>query len=290
MKVAGFSIARNVVKFDYPIKEAILSVLPIVDKFYIAVGKSEDETLDYIKSIASNKLEIIETEWDDNIREGGLVLSNESNKAFDAIPNNYDWAFYIQGDEVLHEKYQDEVKLQMNKWIDNKNVEGLLFSYKHFYGSYDYVGDSRRWYRNEIRIIRNNKNIRSYKDAQGFRTTDNRKLSVKKINAEIYHYGWVKPPKAQQEKQKHFNKMWHDDEWIVKNVGNDEEFDYSKIDSLQKFQDTHPIYIKERIKNKNWSFNYDKNKINSSIKSRFLKKVEEKTNWRPGEYKNYKLI
>ena len=78
MKVAGFSIARNVVKFDYPIKEAILSVLPIVDKFYIAVGKSEDETLDYIKSIASNKLEIIETEWDDNIREGGLVLSNES--------------------------------------------------------------------------------------------------------------------------------------------------------------------------------------------------------------------
>ena len=178
----------------------------------------------------------------------------------------------------------------MNKWIDNKNVEGLLFSYKHFYGSYDYVGDSRRWYRNEIRIIRNNKNIRSYKDAQGFRTTDNRKLSVKKINAEIYHYGWVKTPKAQQEKQKHFNKMWHDDEWIVKNVGNDEEFDYSKIDSLQKFQDTHPIYMKERIKNKNWSFNYDKNKINSSIKSRFLKKVEEKTNWRPGEYKNYKLI
>jgi hypothetical protein len=37
--------------------------------------------------------------------------------------------------------------------------------------------------------------IRSYRDAQGFRIND-RKLKVKLIDAYIYHYGWVKPPKG----------------------------------------------------------------------------------------------
>ena len=77
---------------------------------------------------------------------------------------------------------------------DNLLVEGLLFKYTHFYGSYKYVADSRKWYRNEIRIIRNTKNVLSYKDAQGFRKRDNTKLKVKSIDAYIYHYGWVKPP------------------------------------------------------------------------------------------------
>ena len=175
MKVAGFTIARNVIRYDYPIREAILSVLPLVDRFFIAVGKSEDDTLNFIRSIDPVKIEILETEWDDNLREGGKVLSIETNKAFELIPEEYDYAFYIQGDEVLHEKYIEEVKQQMQKWKNEKSVQGLLFSYTHFYGTYEYIGDSRRWYRNEIRIIKNDKQIRSYKDAQGFRTADNKK-------------------------------------------------------------------------------------------------------------------
>ena len=46
--------------------------------------------------------------------------------------------------------------------------KGLLFHYLHFYGTYDYVGDSRKWYDKEIRIIRNDKSIEAFKDAQGF--------------------------------------------------------------------------------------------------------------------------
>ena len=51
----------------------------------------------------------------------------------------------------------------------NLNVDGLLFHYKHFYGSYDYVGSSSQWYKHEIRVIRNDSSFYSYKDAQGFR-------------------------------------------------------------------------------------------------------------------------
>ena len=169
MKVCGFSFVKNAIKYDYPIVEAIASILPICDQVVVAVGVSEDATLELIQNIKSDKIKIIETTWDESLREGGAVLAAETDKAFAAIGEEFDWCFYIQGDEVVHEKYYKEIKSQMQFYLKNENVKGLLFKYLHFYGSYDFVGDSRKWYRREVRIIRNDKNIHSWKDAQGFR-------------------------------------------------------------------------------------------------------------------------
>jgi hypothetical protein len=290
MKVAGFTIIRNAIKFDYPVVEAITSILPICDEFIVAVGNSEDETLQLIKSINSPKIKIIETVWDDSLRQGGQVLAIETNKAFDAISKDVDWCFYIQSDECVHEKHLASIKEAMQKYKDDKQVEGLLFNYVHFYGTYNYVGNSRRWYRKEIRIIKNDKSIRSYKDAQGFRKTDNSKLNVKPISAEIYHYGWVKPPKAQQAKQEHFHKMWHDDEWMKKNIAQVEEFDYSQIDSLEEFKGTHPQVFQNRVKVADWNFKFDQSQIKLSAKDKFLLFIEKTTGWKVGEYKNYKVV
>jgi hypothetical protein len=290
MKVAGFTIIRNAIKFDYPVVEAITSILPICDEFIVAVGNSEDETLQLIKGINSPKIKIIETVWDDSLRQGGQVLAIETNKAFDAISKDVDWCFYIQSDECVHEKHLASIKEAMQKYKDDKQVEGLLFNYVHFYGTYNYVGNSRRWYRKEIRIIKNDKSIRSYKDAQGFRKTDNSKLKVKPISAEIYHYGWVKPPKAQQAKQENFHKMWHDDEWMKKNIAQVEEFDYSQIDSLEEFKGTHPQVFQNRVKVADWKFNFDSSQIKLSAKDKFLLFIEKTTGWKVGEYKNYKEI
>ena len=287
MKVTGFTIIRNAIKYDYPVVESILSVLPVVDEFIVSVGNSDDATMELIKSIDSPKIKIITSVWDDSKREGGKLLSIETNKAFDAIDANSTWCFYIQSDEVIHEKYHEEIRKAMKTYENDLNVEGLLMDYLHFYGSYYYVGNSRKWYRNEIRIIRNIKQIRSYKDAQGFRKTDDSKLKVKKINACVYHYGWVKPPKAQQTKQENFHKMWHDDEWMKKNIKGVEEFDYGKIDSLAEFKDTHPEVMKNRVAAQNWNFKFDASKIKMSLKDQFLFFIEKNTGWRPGEYKNY---
>lgn len=289
MKVVGFSFIRNAVKFDYPIVEAIKSILPICDEFIIALGNSEDNTEQLIKSIESDKIKILNTTWNDNLREGGMVLADETNKAFYNIPNDTNWAFYIQGDEIIHEKYLPVIKEAMEKWKDDKTVEGLLFNYTHFYGSYDYVGDSRRWYRKEIRIIRPSKEISSYKDAQGFRI-NNRKLKVKQIDAWVYHYGWVKSPFTQQEKIKYFNSLWHDENWLKKNIAHVDRFDYSNIDSLKLFNESHPYVMKERIKKINWKFDFDPTKKNFGRKIKLLNKIEKLTGWRIGEYKNYKII
>ena len=290
MKVAGFTIIRNAIKYDYPVVEAITSILPLCDEFIVAVGNSEDETLQLIKSINSPKIKIIETVWDDALRQGGQVLAIETNKAFDAISADTDWCFYIQSDECVHEKHLASIKEAMQKYKDDKQVDGLLFNYVHFYGTYNYVGNSRRWYRKEIRIIRNDKAIRSYKDAQGFRKTDNSKLNVKPISAEIYHYGWVKPPKAQQAKQENFHKMWHDDEWMKKNIAEVEEFDYSQIDSLEEFKGTHPSVMKQRVSAANWNFKFDRSQIKISTKDKILLLIEKTTGWKVGEYRNYKTI
>jgi hypothetical protein len=289
MKVSGFTIVRNAIKYDYPIVEAILSILPLCDEMIVAVGNSEDNTLDLIKSIDSPKIKIIENIWDDSLREGGKVLAVETNKAFAEVSKDSDWAFYIQGDEVVHENYLATIKNAMLQYKDVPEVEGLLFKYLHFYGSYDYVANSRQWYRNEIRIIKNDKSIYSYKDAQGFRKND-RKLNVKLIDASIYHYGWVKPPQAQQAKQLTFHKLWHNDQWMQENIPQVDEFDYSSIDSLVNFKGSHPAVIKERILKMNWKFSFDPTKRKVSLKLRLLGFIEKRTGWRVGEYKNYKIV
>lgn len=289
MKVSGFTFIRNAIKFDYPIVEAITSILPLCDEVIVAVGKSEDKTLELIKSIKSAKIKIIETIWDDTLRDGGHVLADETNKAFAAISSDSDWAFYIQGDEVIHEKQLPAIEAAMRRYKNDKSIEGLLFNYIHFYGSYDYVGDARRWYRKEIRIVRNDKNISSYKDAQGFRK-NGKKLHVKAIDANVYHYGWVKPPEAQQAKQQTFHKLWHTDEWMKQNIPQVAKFDYDTIDSLKQFTGVHPGVMQQRIEKIGWKFSFDPAQEKLSFKLKVLMFIEKKFGWKIGEYKNYKII
>ena len=293
MKVAGFTFIRNAVKNDYPIVEAITSILPICDEFIVALGNSEDETEQLIKDINSPKIKIIYTTWDETIRDGGTVFANETDKAFHAISADVDWAFYIQGDECVHEKYLPLIKKEMEDNLNNGQIEGLLFKYLHFYGSYNYYGHSRRWYRREIRIVRNNKAVHSYRDAQGFRWND-RKINVKLIDAYIYHYGWVKPPSGLTNKLRNFNRFYHDDEWMEQNLPETFEFDYThkNPDRLVHFTDSHPAVMQKRIASINWNLNIDLQELdkNMTFRRKVLQKIEDWTGWRVSEYRNYKLI
>lgn len=292
----GITIARNVIKADYPIKEAIFSVLPLVDDFVVAVGNSDDDTRNYIAQLNEIKdpnwpeIRIIDTVWDDTLREGGRVLAVETNKAFAAVPAEATWVIYIQADECLHQEDYPAIQAAMKTYAKDDQVQGLLFKYKHFYGSYDYVGDSRRWYRNEIRIIKNRKDITSWKDAQGFRFLNEQKLHVKPIDAYVYHYGWVKHPKAQQQKQEQFHRLWHDDNFMQKNVLGKDSFDYGVVDSLQHYHGSHPSIMAERINRINWKFEVDPTKKNFGLKAAFLYWFEKTFGIRLGEYKNYKIV
>ena len=290
MKVCGFSFVRNGVKFDYPFVEAIRSVLPLCDEMIVAVGQSEDTTLETVRSI-DPKVRVLETTWDETLRQGGQVFASETNKAFQAIPASYDWAFYIQGDEVVHEQYLPAIRKAMEDNLDDKRVDGLLFNFVHFFGSYDYIGARYSWYRREIRIVRNRKDIYSFRDAQGFRKGDNKKLKVKQVDASIYHYGWVRQPKAMLDKIRSSTTLYRgsltDDEKASKAL----QYEYENaMEPVVPFTGTHPALMQERIQQKNWPFHPNPSLKYASAKDKFKRLVAKWTGWFPGEYKNYKRL
>jgi len=287
MKISGFTFVRNGIKFDYPFLESIQSALPLCDDFVVAVGKSDDGTLEKIRALHSPKIRILETTWNEELRTGGTILAQQTNIALQQVTGN--WALYLQADEVVHEDDLPLIREAMHSYRENQAVEGLLFGYRHFFGSYGYIGASRRWYRREIRAFKTGLGAQSWGDAQGFRI-GGRKLRVKPVNAHIYHYGWVKPPRIQQLKQRSFHKLWHPDSWVEKHVGDESEFDYSNGGKLLPFQGSHPTVMKDRVGRQDWRFHYDPSKLRQRLKERLLDVLEDKTGYRLGEYKNYEIV
>ena len=289
MKVSGFSFIRNAEKYQYPVKEALSSILPLCDEVVVAVGDSSDGTREIVSSV-DPRIKLLDTVWDDGLREGGKVLASETNKALGAVAKDSDWCIYIQGDEVLHEDGYEEIKKALLKYKSDPRVDGLLFRYRHFYGSYDYTGITSRWYRNEIRAIKNDPNIYSYRDAQGFRKGENEKLNVKPLNAFIHHYGWVREPSAMFAKQRNFGSFYEGEEGRHEEKIYTGEFDYTGIDALERFKGRHPEVMKERIARMNWKFEHDPSFNRLDYKERFKNFLERVTGKRPFDFNNYKII
>jgi glycosyltransferase involved in cell wall biosynthesis len=289
MFVSGFTIVRNAIKYDYPVVASICSLLEFCDEVIVLVGNSDDDTLNLIKGIGSDRIKIHHSVWDDSLREGGKVLAVETDKARKLVNPKADWCFYIQADEVVNDAFSAQIKEGMQKYLNQQEVEGLLFRYVHFFGNFNYVAHSRNFYRKEIRIVRNLPGVQSYKDAQGFRI-NGAKLKVKEIDAEIFHYGWVRHPEVMKKKIKDFHQLWHNDDWIAAQEKAINEFDYSEIDSILPFAGKHPKCALSRVEEKNWDFHPPKNMQEKSLKDKVLFWVEKKTGYRIGEYKNYNLI
>lgn len=289
MFVSGFTFINQAVRFDYPIVEAIQSILPLCDEVVVAVGDVNDGTRALIEGIDSDKIRIVDTVWDPSLREGGKVLAAETDKAYAAISEQADWAVYIQGDEVMHEDDLPSVRKAMASHLHDHEIDGLLFKYRHFYGSYDFVGASDRWYAHEVRVVRALPSIRSFRDAQGFRVRSNELLRVVPVDAWIHHYGWVKPPKVMQEKRIQFNKLWHDDAWVEEHIVGPESFEYeAHIRSLSRFTGTHPAVMKPRVARMNWQFSFDPVANTWTVKER-LKSLVKRLGFNPN-YANYRLL
>ncbi len=288
MKVVGFTILRNGLIMDYPFRESILSALPLCDVFIVSVGQSEDDTYEAVLDLARQdpRIQVWQSTWDLSNRQGGSVLAIETNKVLDHLPAA-DWVLYLQADEVIHEADYGRIRKAMEENLMDLRVEGLLFDYVHFYGSYAWVGASRRWYRREVRIIRPWREIRAYRDAQGFRR-GGKKLRVRPTEARIFHYGWVRPPQKQAEKLRRLHRYWHEDAWIEASLQNGFSYDLSL--PLRRFEGTHPAVMRSRIAANQWDFPYDPEKVQLPWKERILHWIESQTGWRIGEFRNYRLV
>jgi hypothetical protein len=264
MTISGFTMVRNATKYYYPIKESIESILPIVDEYIIALGKGDDNDLTRkeIESIDSPKIKIIDRIWDEQEFIECKIYANET--TFSLSQCSGDWCIYLQADEVIHENDLPCITKNCNDYLNEPSVDGFLFNYHHFFGDYYHYLPFHGWYKNEIRIVRNHKNIYSIKDAQSFRKDNNEKLNVVPIDAYIYHYGWVRPPESMQSKNKEQDTMYHGEQKLSNiNISKSNNFDYGALGRLPIFKNSHPKVMDNFRAKISWldQLNYSKKAI-----------------------------
>lgn len=317
MKISGFTMGRNALKLYYPMRQSIQSILPLVDEFLVVLGDSDedDRTREEVEAIGSKKIRIIDTVWDIDKYPRGMEHAHQTDLAKEACSG--DWLFYLQSDEVVHENDLETIRQRCMELLEDREVEGLLFRYHHFWGDYDHLQDNHCWYRKEIRIVRNDPDIHSWESAQSFRKIPGfdglnyrqqegtHKLKVAEVDAAIYHYGWVRPPSVMQRKIKAFQTNHRGAEKVREMEAlhqYDRVFDYGNLSGLTRFKGTHPSVMKEWMARFDWGdqlrFTGPARSLNPVIpkhdkpKYRIISWVENKLlkGRRLGEFRNYILI
>lgn len=284
--ISGFTFIRNGVQLGFPFEASIRSLLPLVDEFVIAVGKSDDDTLARVRSIDDPKIKIIETVWNERMSERGFVYAQQKMIAQFACTG--DWAFYLEGDELVHEDELAAIRAAVDRHHANPRVEALVFDYLHFYGAPDWIATSPAWYRRECRLIRNT--IRSYAPDGQFwvamsRHKRGRTLQAALANAHIYHYGHVRKLSYMQSKLDQTTKYWDKPPPKV---------DYRQIDSqaVQRYFGTHPAVIQDWLAHEaEHEFSPDPAHVltRRERKHRWSMKLERLFGW-DLSHKHYKLV
>ena len=245
-------MVKNADKFYFPIVESIKSILPIVDEFVIALGDNEanDKTEELIRSIESDKIKVIHRIWDKKSMVDGKIYAEETNFALSQCSG--DWCFYLQADECIHEEDHNEIVACCQKYNEDDEVDALLFNYLHFWGDYEHYLPYHGWYRNEIRLIKNNRNIESIKDAQSFRKklqdSSFNKLNVVKTSIRVFHYGWVRPPSIMNSKKDEQDVVHYQ----TKAEKKQQDYNYGALGKIPVYKGSHPRIMHDKIKSHNW--------------------------------------
>ena len=238
MKVSGFTFLRNAVINGYPFEESIRSLLPIVHEYIIAVGQGQDDTLARVSAINDPKIRVIETSWNENMRDRGFVYGQQ--KMIAQFNCTGDWAFYLEGDEVLHESELPQIQEAMKSNLCDERVEALYFNFFHFYGTPYQTGIAG--YRKAPRIIRNT--IRSIApDGLFFVVLDKNKQGryprAVSAGANIYHYGHCRSVQKMNEKVMQVGKYWGDSHAAFGGYGSID------LAELRPFNSSHPAVMSD---------------------------------------------
>lgn len=308
MTISGFTIIRNATNYDFPVVECIQSLLGLVDELVIALGDSSDNTEELVKSIPSDKIKIVKSDWDSSkYNKDGQVYAHQTDIALKACKG--DWCVYLQADEVLHESAVPVIKAACEKYLNNPEVEGFLLRYVHFYADYNHYISARHFgYPKEVRIVRNIPDMHSWRDAQSFRIIPGfdyenywQKKNTKVLkcillaDAYLYHYGWCRDPRKMIKKKDEQNSM-HSGKAVV---SKEAYHDYGNVSAMPLFTGTHPAVMKDRVAEMDWNdylrFEGEKPDIRKifALKYRILTFVENHflpNGNRIFGFKNYKQI
>jgi Glycosyl transferase family 2 len=285
VRVVGFSLVANAVRLEFPLLEALRSVLPLCDELIVNLGPSDDGTEALLGTLSDPRLRLIRGRWDP--AAGGAMLAEETQRALDLARG--DWAIYIQADEVLHPDGLDPLRRAMQRHAADRSLQGLLVDFLHFYGTPDWVGTGRQWYRREVRVVRPGGEVRSHLHAQGFRDRGGARLRVRPGGATYYHYGWARPLEALRAKREADNHLYYAGAARRPAVADR----LPRIVGLAPFRGRHPPLMESWLAARRprmtpgfaperWSA--------ARCRLALLLGVERLTGWRPFEFRNYREV
>jgi len=286
--LSGFSIVKNATLYDLPVEAALRSALRVCDEVVVNVGRSEDDTLERVRSVDAPGLRILRTEWRDPEGTELRELSEETNRAMDAC--RHDWALYLQADEVLHEDDVPAIRSSLARAAGEDRVEGLLFDYLHFEGSPRWLVEGRRRYRREVRVVRRSSGIRSVRDAQGFRVGGprGRRPRVIRAGARVFHYGYVKRRTALDRKRR------QGEVWYGRSAEEADPFRFVRYRGLRRWEGDHPEAAREWLAERDRDFDPAEAEPPPrdlrTLRVRISDAIERWTGHRLFETRNYELV
>lgn len=190
-QLAGTMFIRNGIQYDYCFIESIVSLLNLCDAVFVVDAGSNDGTLEMLRLIDHPKFNLIERseeEWHKQKGKGRSKLCYFTDIAIEAAQKEgYEYNFYCQADEVVHEKSFKHIRKACTL-----NWPGYMISRINLWGSPYYqldVTQDRLPCSNEvIRLAKTS--YRSIGDAESLNVPE---VSMYFINdIRMYHMGFVR--------------------------------------------------------------------------------------------------
>lgn len=220
-QLAGTMFIRNGEQFDYCYMEAIDSMLKFCDAVFVVDAGSNDGTLDKLRTIKNEKFNLIEreeAEWFRQKGKGQSKLCYFTDIAIEAAEKaGYEYSFYCQADEVVHEKSYADIRKACGL-----QYEGYMVTRVNLWGNPYYelnVEHDRMPCSKEIIRLTKTK-YRSVGDAES--------IAVPQVNTyfingiKIYHMGFVR------DREKMVDKSIHMQESVFELGNHDVKLDGSK--------------------------------------------------------------
>ena len=256
----------NPISLDFPLKECILSVIPIADEIVLINGDLEGrggEVANVVADLQEYSKEF--GDWEGNFVEYHLPWRDSFRKNMHGLSITAaisqctkDYILWLDADEIIHEQDHKSILSLMNFKADAYSFRTI-----HFYRDYEhYKIPKGNWYNHRPKFFKNNLGIwDGYQswlelgaDGRSFvrreYTSDLITWDYKpvhsfaiKVKIPIYHYGWVRHPSVMLLKQNSIERRHHPDWKDWKSW----EWDMKDTDI---FEGSHPKVMADRLERK----------------------------------------
>lgn len=255
----------NPISMDFPLRECILSAIPIATQIVLINGdecrfegevtKVISDSLEYDKEIAEwdfrddTSFDEYHLPWRDSFRKNMHVLAVTAGIS----QCTEDYILWLDADEVLHEQDHGNICKCMALGFD-----AYSFSTIHFYRDYNTVKEWKdNWYNFRPKLFKNGLGIwngyQSWLEQEGgvyrirreytsdLTTWDYKPVHAfsKKVPIDIYHYGWCRDLETLTKKQNAIERRHHPD-WV------DKEWNWDMSDT-KPYENSHPKVMEDRI-------------------------------------------